>query len=153
MAVPMQASVSPADAQQQLLSMMRPEPTVPPTGARQQAMEPANATMGGTTPSTNPIGLMAGLGKDPGGSSVMGNAAFGTRNNAVKISRLQPLAVRAERRHGSGSRQTARLARGYGHAHQQGTVQREGLEPGTRPRCHAGPSRCRLRPEQLDPYA
>ncbi len=82
----------------------------------------------------------------------MGNAALGTRNNAVKI---------AASSLGSTGRTPPRLGKqanplgwlgGYGHAHQQGTVQREGLEP-AQDRAATLRLRCRLRPEQLDPYA
>jgi hypothetical protein len=83
---PASVSASPASAYDQLMSMIRPGPPVPMAGQGGTGLP--TATPGGefggqNTPSTNPIGLMSGLGKDPGGSSVMGNAAFGTANSSV----------------------------------------------------------------------
>jgi hypothetical protein len=65
--------------------MMKPKPVVPAAGSRQAAQAPGGQFAGRNTPTTNPIGLFSGLGKDPGGSSVMGNAAFGTQNNVAKV--------------------------------------------------------------------
>lgn len=82
------ATIPPAaapTAQQQLLSMMKPKPVVPTAGTRQAAQVPGGQFAGRNTPTTNPIGLFSGLGRDPGGASVMGNAAFGTRNNVAKV--------------------------------------------------------------------
>jgi len=70
----------PASAYQKLMSMISPRPTVPPAGTGLPTTTPGGEMGGRNTPSTNPIGLMSGLGVDPGGRSVMGNAAFGTRN-------------------------------------------------------------------------
>lgn len=65
--------------------MMKPKPAVPAAGTRQVAQAPGGQFAGRNTPTTNPIGLFSGLGKDPGGASVMGNAAFGTQNNVAKV--------------------------------------------------------------------
>lgn len=85
LAGPMSMTAPPAMAWQQLATMMQPKPPVGPAGTNTPVTTPGGEMGGRNTPTTNPIGLMSGLGVDPGGSSSMGNAAFGTTNNVVKM--------------------------------------------------------------------
>jgi hypothetical protein len=80
----------PATAYAQLMSMIAPQPAVPMAGEGGTGLPtstPGGEMGAGTrnTPSTNPIGMMSGLGVDPGGRSVMGNAAFGVRNKVAHV--------------------------------------------------------------------
>ncbi len=78
----------PAAAYAQLMAMIRPRPPVPMAGQGGTGLPtstPGGEMGGRNTPTTNPIGLLSGLGVDPGGKSVMGNAAFGTKNSGPKL--------------------------------------------------------------------
>lgn len=79
---PTMQAADPNVALRQLLAMIKPRPPVPMAGTGQPAARKPGGEFGGrNTPTLNPIGLLSGLGVDPGGRSVMGNAAFGTKNN------------------------------------------------------------------------
>jgi hypothetical protein len=91
-AVPMgSAGGDPAAAYAQFMSMIQPKPPVPMAGQGGTGLPtstPGGEKGGRNTPTTNPIGLLSGLGVDPGGESVMGNAAFGTKNSGSKAARI-----------------------------------------------------------------
>jgi len=78
-------NADPQSAQALLTSMIHKGPAVGAAGTNNQPQTPGGEMGGANTPTTNPIGMMSGLGVDPGGDSVMGNAAFGTQNNVMKI--------------------------------------------------------------------
>lgn len=89
------AAGDPAAAYAQLMSMIQPKPPVPMAGQGGTGLPtstPGGEMGGRNTPTTNPIGLLSGLGVDPGGKSVMGNAAFGTKNSGSKTAGQLPKA-------------------------------------------------------------
>jgi len=76
-------NADPQSAQAMLTSMIHNGPAAGPAGTNQVEQKPGGEMGGANTPSTNPIGMYSGIGMDPGGTSPMGNAAFGTQNNVL----------------------------------------------------------------------